>query len=374
MKAAIVTIYDLMNYGNRLQNYATMSFLKSINIESDTLVLDYKTVPSIVKDAIKKAIGKPIYKSWNELQEDENYIKDFSTSERKKYEKFKEFSYEYTNIKHKKYLRLPNSNMGRQYDIFIAGSDQIWNPNIGQAQPWEFLDFAPRGKKISWAASFGVDQIQPEQESWIRQRLNEMDYISVREKAGEEIVRHLTQKEATTIVDPTLLIDVKEWESLSAKPEALNGDTNYMLVFFLGGVSTFARNKINEISKENELDVVDLLDENCEMFESGPREFLYLISHAKIVLTDSFHASVFSFLFQRPFLVFQREKEKNITLSRIKTLLGTFHLERKMVTNRINDDIFECDYSEGFDILKDEREKAAYFLSTAIEKIQEGKQ
>lgn len=103
------------------------------------------------------------------------------------------------------------------------------------------------------------------------------------------------------------------------------------------------------------------------VFISGPSEFIYLIEHASLVLTDSFHACVFSFLFNKPFLVYSRQSDNmENMMSRIETFLSKFHLERKYVNSGLINDVMECDYIEGFKQLEIERKKVIEFLKMSM--------
>lgn len=99
---------------------------------------------------------------------------------------------------------------------------------------------------------------------------------------------------------------------------------------------------------------------------SDPSEFIYLIANAKLVMTDSFHACVFSFLFNKPFLVYSREGSEGNMMSRMDTLLGKFDLKRKYVDSGLSNDIFECDYSNGYKQLVKERAKVEAFLHKSL--------
>ena len=103
-----------------------------------------------------------------------------------------------------------------------------------------------------------------------------------------------------------------------------------------------------------------------ELYVSGPEEFIFLLSKAKLVLTDSFHACVFSFLFRKPFLVYKREDTQNNMMSRIDTLLKKFKLQRKFVDSGLHNELFECDYDLGYEILAKERVKVIEFLKKSM--------
>lgn len=366
MRVAVITIYDLMNYGNRLQNYAVIHYLQKQNIKADTIVLDYNTALGKIKRYIKKLLNKPIYVNWSLQQEREEFVRQLSEHEKVKHEKFKDFSYKYTNIQHKSYIKPGDNHWTNDYDYFIVGSDQVWNPQIDQAKTWEFLCFAPRGKRISWAASFGVNEIVNPSRTLI-EGLAGMDYISVREESGKKIVSEISKKEAITLVDPTLMLDASEWNKISQKPSSLCNDEKYILMFFLGKTSDIAKQLALDIADKNGYKVIDLLDESSAVYESDPSEFLYLISHAKLVLTDSFHACVFSFLFNKPFYVYDRNWKHGSMNSRLETLLKKFHLERKYANSGLENDIWEHNYKDGYKQLELERQKATDFLKKALD-------
>lgn len=362
-KVGIITIYDMNNYGNRLQNYATVNYLSQKGFQVDTLIIKEYSVKKI----IKRLLGKKQVEHWNVIQESKKYIETLNPLEKERYTVFRDFSYKYTNVRDVIYYKELKGLLSKQYDYFITGSDQVWNPTIGQAASWEFIAFAQKNKRISWAASFGIDEIPNKYIDWIRNNLSMMNHISVREDKAKEIVEQLTEHKAEVLIDPTMMISANEWREISRKPKNVDTNRNYLLTCFIGNKQENVQNEISELANKYNLSIYNLLDpNNKDLFVSGPSEFIYLIDHASVVLTDSFHASVFSFLLQKPFLVYKREsKEKNM-MSRIETLLKKFDLERKYVCNNMENDIFECDYTKGYRILEMERNKADIFLNQAL--------
>ena len=193
-----------------------------------------------------------------------------------------------------------------------------------------------------------------------------MEHISVREQAGAEIVQDLCGFDVPVLVDPTLLITKDEWSSIAEKPWWLEKD-KYMMVFFLGGMSEQESMECNKIAESYDLKIVNILDkDNLDYYTSSPEEFLYLIKNASIVLTDSFHATVFSIIMNTPFLNFSRKgMEMN---SRIDTLLNLFGMnERRVIDGEpIRLELFNVDFSNVEECLKIEREKSRKFLLKAL--------
>lgn len=366
MKVGIVTIYDLDNYGNRLQNYATVKYLEQLGISAETLIINEHSVVIWSKNIIKKLSGKKPYIHWNLKQECDPRINGWSEEKKKKYYAFYEFSHKYTNIKYVNYFHIMPYLLDKEYDYFIAGSDQVWNPTIGQAVNWEFLSFAQRKKKVSWAASFGINSIPENEKNYIKKWLSKFDNISIREDSGAKIVKSLTGKSAEVLIDPTLMLDAEQWRQISKKSCGRNTD-KYILKYFLGDQSAENKKYIDEIAKENVLEIYELADINQPLiYEAGPSEFIDLIYNAELVCTDSFHACVFSILFNKPFLVFERNGRGSGMGSRIKTLLTRLGLERKMPGCVDKDGIFENDYTHTHQLLISERKKTEAFLNKSL--------
>lgn len=369
MRIGIVTIYDLSNYGNRLQNYATVYLLKKMGIESETVIVDYDSWTSLGKKFIKKLLKrKENYNwiQWNLRQENQEYVNSLSSVERLQYDKFKKFSDRYIPIRYVKCNPLSSKKDLQYYDYFLAGSDQIWNPELGQAEDWEFLCFAEHKKRIAWCASFGVTQISDSQKRRVKKRLRNMRLISVRESAGRELVQKMIGVSPAVIVDPTLLLNREDWERIAARPPFL-ADDEYVLTYFLGPISAKANIDLDTMQRKYSCKVIQMMNKDfSDYYASGPDEFIYLIAHAKAIFTDSFHASVFSFIFDRPFMVYPREGNGENMLSRINTFLDKFKLKNNFCSE-LSSEWIKADYSLGKCILMDEQKKAMNYLNCALE-------
>ena len=216
------------------------------------------------------------------------------------------------------------------YDHFVVGSDQVWNPRFGDLQQ-NFLQFAPREKRLSYAASIAAPEIPPEKLKLYQDGLSEMKAVSMREEEGAAIVREITGRDVPVHVDPTLLLTPDEWRAVSRPPAWYHGD-DYVLTYFLGTMP----DAVSEAARASGLPVVDLLDSSVyEHYVTGVDEFIWAIEHARLVYTDSFHGTVFSILFRRPFVVCDRKAADgasdagNKMSSRIDTLLALFGLEHR---------------------------------------------
>lgn len=352
MKIGIITIFDIVgNYGNKLQNYAVIYILRKQNYQVDTMVVEKQRLYILLKCAclLNRVSGYRLSKG--QL----GWLKSLNT---RKFDK--------KNL-NPVYGLLNGKNISNDYDYFVLGSDQVWNPTWYNELKKEafLLTFAKPEQKVCVAPSFGISELPEEWKPWFKKHLSTFSKISVREEDGAKIVKELTGKEAVVLIDPTLMLDAVEWREISEKPKRVDFSKPYILTYFLGGQSDKAKADIQKYCKQYGFVEYNLQELNGHYpYASTPGEFIYMVEHAALVMTDSFHACVFSFLFQRPFLVYQRVGAN--MMSRIDTLLNKFDLERKYVDGGIENDLFECDYNKGFKQLKVEREKFKEFLEEVI--------
>ena len=351
---AIITINNNSpNYGGILQNYATNKTIKSLGYNPITLI--YEQCTATVGTKVKSILFKAGFKQYRTAYLNNTKIENFNKF-RKKYISFR-------------FIRKTN-NLSKEYEYFVIGSDQVWNTNWINNElrkQMSFLTFTDKKKKVCFSPSFGIDKIPDTWEKFVRNSLKEMNEISVREEAGAKIVEELTGKKAEVLIDPTLMLDRQEWGKLSKCPEIVNCKEPYILTYFLGDIPERAKNESIEYANQLNAKIYNLMDYSQEeLFVTGPEEFLYLIAHAKLILTDSFHACVFSFLFEKPFLVYSREGNEKSMLSRLNTLLKKFDLERKYVDSNLKNELLECDYKNGYKILENEQKKVIYFLRKSM--------
>ncbi len=352
---AIVTCTHVYNYGNSLQNYALQKVVELYGYKAETMITDFVPAKRVLKYKVKACI---------------KFLQRKKDNAEKRKEIFRKFEKEFLCFSKYKNIYKSNEKVTKKYSYFIAGSDQIWNPSwYDEKKKSAFLlNFVTdNGKKIAYAPSFGVKELFPEWVEWFKTNLKSFARLSVREKEGAKIIKELIGENVPVLLDPTLLLGKKEWEKMQVKPAIVAEDEKYILVYFLGGVDSIIEKQIADLSKDKKLKVINIL--KCDSFlanQVGPLEFLYLINNASLVMTDSFHACVFSFIFQKPFLVYPRLGIEKNMFGRIKTLLDTFGLERKIVTGNISIDIFENDYLQGMEIWKREREKALQFIEEVL--------
>lgn len=332
-KVAIVTIIS-RNYGNRLQNYALQEVLKKDGVCVETIPLKPKSVfERKVKFLVKKVLSKFV----------------------KKYKKDVRWDYFDSKIKWSNYTS-ESEKVCDVYDYFIAGSDQIWNPTFDFNSEREFLTFANNKQKIAYAASIGLEELPSEYEKIYRRNILLFKMVSVRENAAADIIVQLGCERPFVVLDPTMLLSLEEWKQLMRKSK-IRLKKKYVVKYFLGIKNVGFDQYINQYAKSRGAEVIDIIDYDNIV---GPIEFLNLIYYSEAVFTDSFHGTVFSVLFHKPFIVFERPYEEGYgkMSSRLDTLLNTFCLKEQRVFS-----VEECikkkpewDY-ECVDLILQERKK-----------------
>lgn len=374
-KIGIITLNGYYNYGNRLQNYATEQILKSLGFEVKTIINNTSTIRKTKNNSLSnrlkrisrmdsKELVKKIktrFKYYANKKKIDNYKKE-------KRNLFKEFSEEYLNETDYKISKnnIPN-NINNEFDYFVTGSDQVWNPfNVRRHSSINFLTFAPKRKRIAFAPSFGVSYIPDEDKDDFRSWISDMASLSVRENEGAQIIKNLTGRNAEVLLDPTMILDREEWYSISVP---INNNKNYLLTYILGEISRSKRKKIFDFANTNNLEIIDLAMGPSDWSDTivAPREYLSYIKNASAVFTDSFHGTIFSILFERPFVTYKRKGSSESMLSRINTLLSKFEFESRIEDN-IGDleKVFEIKFSHIESILKVEKNKFIEYLNQSF--------
>lgn len=339
------------NYGNRLQNYALQEALTEIGHDVETLNNPWEEDYNPYRERLISNLKKITYYI---TKRPKRYIRKI------RFEKFNnryiEFSKFWLNNKKDK------KKAAQFYDIFVCGSDQVWNSEAKEITGKYFADFAAPSKRASYAASFGIDRIIPERKEEFAQYLSGMKYISVREQNGIDIIHDIFNKKVYCHVDPTFLLSADKWDKLLSSIGRPN--KNYIFCYFLGKPSNEIYNKIKKYGTEKNLKICLICNELESPFNTaGPENFISFIKNAEFVLTDSFHGTVFSIIYEKPFYVFMRSGASKGMLSRIHSVLNLFNLQYRFEPTELNEqNIYNIDFSMCRKILNQERKKAFDYL------------
>lgn len=361
LKIGVLTIPYAQNYGSVLQSYA---MLKNMSKYGDVKLVNYIS-PFLIKR----------YKIWNiDRRTIKTAIISFCGSIVyfpilfKKRNKFSNFCNDYLQL-----CKTPVENADKiiqdEYDLIIVGSDQIWNTRITHFDETFFLNFIKENKKkIAISPSLGYSNRNESEIDFYKKNIYDFDFVGIRERTDEEFVRKNIKSEGTvtTIYDPTLYVSYDEWDNLSSKCDRIIKE-DYILIYAFG-ISDEIRETVNIIKHKHDLSVYIIADswkktnnDGYHYLNSvGPIEFLNLIKNSRFVVTNSFHGTVFSLIFEKEFYTVPYKGTEN----RILSLLKDLNLEDRVITHDNRNDILETiiDYSIIKQLLENNKKKTSNVL------------
>lgn len=383
-KVGIVSCYFKHNYGSMLQAYATQQILDNMGIENETINIDenvdfangkkkYYMTQITNFTFIKSKLGMI------KLKFDKKLKKDLGNNISIRDKKYKEFEQKFRlTAPYKTYAEL--TKKCKDYSSVLVGSDQLWLP-VNVVADYYTLNWVPDNvNKISLATSFGVSTVPDKYKECYKKFLNRIDNLSVRESAGVKLVSELSNKEATLVCDPTLLLTKQEWMEIQQEERIIKD--KYILCYFLG--NNIEHRKFAERLKEKtgykivSLNHADEYVKYSDIFadeipyDIGPAEWINLIRNAEYVCTDSFHGTVFSLINNTKFFTFERYSNKNSkvsTNSRIYSLLEIVNLKERILSGTENvEDVlkYNIDFDKVNTKLADFRNESKAFLEKAF--------
>lgn len=319
LKVGILTFHAVSNYGAVLQAYALMRYLRQQGHEVE--LIDYQPEYLMRRYQITaKALLHPI--TWVK------WLKAF---------RFKEFTKKHLKLSSRLYASEGElSAAAGAYDVVITGSDQVWNPEIAKppmVDPAFFLDFVGGDqRRISYAASFGVDSIAEEFHAEVRDLLGRMDAIAIREQSGKDIVCELIGKDAAVEVvpDPTLLLE--SYDDLAPKPSL----ERYVFVYRVqtsGLIEMVARVASADagVPLVKGFNTIRIWKEGAKVVLPDPKGWLGYIKYAEVVVTNSYHGTIFSILFRKKFFTVSLTGKTAKRNARLLFLLQKLGLEDRFI-------------------------------------------
>ena len=376
-KVGIITIHKSTNYGACLQAHALWKFItlqgyngfiidlyRNIHegfIPSKKYTIYEKPYIDQTQKSRLEVIKKPLRKIYNRLQ---NQI--YSEARQKRKKRFDAFNA--MSVYSEPYPCIDQLyETPPQYDIYITGSDQVWNPTIGIPLEPYFLTFTNSPNKISYASSFGVSALDDKYKILFQPWLSTYKMISVREKEGADLVKQIIDKQVPVCLDPTLLIGADYWKSIASQTEIKDP---YILLFFIKGVTKQVLTYCTSIAKSKGYKIIILGETSLTCYmkyhtiaDAGPREFISLIKNAKMVFTDSFHGFAFSIMLNDNFYILLDKaingKSRN---SRINTLLDALQLHDRILNFNNLKDFPSINRNKLNTSLKEMQENSAQYL------------
>lgn len=331
MKIGIITYHNAYNYGSMLQTYALNLFLRQHNFDVKTI--DYRPAG--------QDLYRRLFEPYHSLLGGARnlYSMLYLRSGLRKRERFDSFFKEFVPATPLFRTQKELKRLCTEYDCFICGSDQIWNQNCTGFDSSYFLDFVDDKRKcIAYAASTGGVPYTIHQEQELQRTVPSFFAISMREQSGSLIVEKATGRTVPTVLDPTCLISRDDWEALLPKNKKTLRKP-YIFCYFIGSVPGMRQwAKILRRKTGLELVVVNrsLRDIGLHAkvrYDAGPREWLELLKNASYVCTDSFHAMVFSLIFQKNFWVFVKPEQFDDPGTRVRHLGRLLGCESRILSS-----------------------------------------
>lgn len=328
MKIKTITCHDVYNSGASLQTYALMSYLENLNHEVE--IIDYK--PDYLSSHYKLlAVSNPKYET-NIILKVMYIVLKFpgrvlALKNKVPYDQFKKDYLKITKTRYKSNDEL-KENLP-EADVYIAGSDQIWNPTLKNGKdPAFYMDFVPDNKKkISYAASFAVEEFPLELRDKTSKMVNRINSISVREKSGLNILSSMNITDGVQVLDPVFLLDKEHWNSMC---NSIDFNEKYLFVYDFDN-NNLIKEIALKIAKEKNLKIYTVFKSDYSdkwIKHIGPLDFITYIKNAEFVISNSFHGTAFSLIFEKDFCVVNRQEKIN---TRMRDLLNDIELDNRLV-------------------------------------------
>ncbi len=360
-KVKMLTFHNAENYGATLQAYALKETLKKletepafVNYENKAILADYKIIRT---NSLKSFFSSLWYLPRN----------------LKRKRSFKSFSDKYLDTRSKVYTNAleigKDIEMG---DVFVSGSDQVWNPELtnGLSDVYTLNYKTDKNiKRVIYGASLGNEELLQKHADDFKAKITNLDYISVREQSIIQPLESICGRKVAQVIDPTMLLGKGEWDNLISTNSTVNfKDKKYILVYTL-----FESDEVtkiaNYLSRVTGLKVVHFRKYNAyeneymNLYSKGPIDFVNAFKNAEYVITNSFHGTVFSIIYERCFYSVLPKARAG----RIKDLLEKLHLDLRIVDKIENINLEDkIDYTYAKEKIEEMRSQSIEYLKKGV--------
>lgn len=349
MKIGILTFGKAINYGGALQAAALQKVLR--DLDQDVCLVDHRC--PMIDDTSKVFDIKRI----SDIKYTLAHVFNLAEAIHRK-QKFKAFWNQWFTF---------GVDNPAEYDLMIAGSDQVWNYRLTGNDLSYYLNFEKTNTaKVSYAASIGLSEFDPKMKKEIAPLLEDFDYLSVREKTAAALVDDICDRKATIVLDPTLLLNEQKWREM-ADPTFIHRRYIFVYtVFNSDSLWEFAY----ELSKKTGLPIrtisySKLHRKNAEYtFDAGPAQWLSHMLNADYVVTNSFHGFAFSVNFEKQFY-YELPPHNSGVGSRLSDMAQTYGLTGRELRHR---DESAINYAPVQEMLEKDREKSMEFIRSFLKK------
>lgn len=367
------------NYGSILQSYATLMKLDELGVDYEIINYSHPKTAKFYISALGRLASKDtVYSKVRSLKRKigKKIHPEYAKNDAVRGRKFEEF----ISANFRKFSKPINDyeelqKYANKYSDVLVGSDQMWLPSGLGTNFYNLMFVADDINKIAYSASFGVSTIPEYQRGKTKEYLERIQHISLREEAGQKIVKELTGRDVPVILDPTMIVSKEQWDK--SIEDSIIVDQKYIFCYFLGN-NPEQRAEVKNLAELKKMKIVVLrhLDEyipedekfgDIALYDVGPAEFVNLIRHAEYVCTDSFHGSVFSIIYHKLFVSFNRYNGgTNSRNSRLDTLFRNIGISRRYEKNLVNEVDKHVDWDVVDQKLANMRSKSSEFLIEAL--------
>ena len=319
-KIGVITIHDADNYGSALQAYATQKVIQYLGYEA--IIIDHICTKISNEYGIKRIL---VQKNIKAIIETIIRILTIYPS-RVRFKDFRNTQFVLEN-------ELEVIKKQDNFKKIVVGSDQVWNYKITGFDKAYFLDFVEdNNKKISFASSFGLTEIEEGKKEEYKELLTKFKALNVREEQAVTLIKDLTNRDANLVLDPTLLISKEEWQSITKPKSRYEGYILCYQIAYSQSLVDFAE----ELSRKTGKKIISIQGSMRHKFNAkyiwnaGPIEYIQLFLNADYIITNSFHGTAFSINFNKNFfteLLPSFEK----TSSRLESILDLFELRSRQI-------------------------------------------
>ncbi len=387
----ITHYYKTINFGGALQAYALSQMLNTKNFKAEQISYVFRgTIQKLNETLFDRIRRNGIIGSIRIITTSvfshisikkllvEKDQKKHNVVERRR-QAFAHFTEQIIPHSEKAYTKETISECVNDYEVFITGSDQVWN--VQWYHKSFFLDFVPPEKtKISYAASIARNSLTEKQQEIFRNSLKDYKAVSLREKSGVPLIEKLSPVQPIAVLDPTLLLSKGDWDDICAERVV---PQKYVFCYFLGD-NKAERTIVQKFAKQKGLEIVTISYASgnsasfnrkfgdIKLYDTPPEQFISLIKHAEYVFTDSFHAVVFSFIYQKQYFVFNRDKKASMS-SRIRDITELFGTTERFCDGKERENLKyvlslnDIDYSEENTEFEKLKAKSIDFLNRNLE-------
>lgn len=373
--------YTGTNYGQLLQAFATQQIIRKKGFCTEIIQynsgmnkgikLSYGAVIVAMKQIVKIIASK--VSSTNKAPEDEmhklNRLQRIIMADNFRRNKLSDIVY-CNGIKEL-------TNKSKDYYAVLVGSDQVWLPDVAVSNFFTLRFAAPGVRRISYATSLGVSSYPNYAKKSAGDFWKQIDFLSVREQEGKEIIQSIVDVSVEVVADPTYLFTQKEWLELIPQEKVI--EDGYILCYFLGDSDSIKKYARSYANMKN-MRLVSILSDECNSADNkfadevltgkSPEEFVNLIRNAEFILTDSFHGLAFSIINQKQFLIFYRRRTdaKESRNSRIDNIVRLLDIEERLIRKpeRLEFPNSSVDYNIVLKKIEDLRARSFEFLNNAL--------